>query len=203
MDVERPVCGVDQELAAGAVVLVAFLYRAGVPVSPVHGVLKQRQGKRVRQRSVEHSVSVVAVQVRESETTKISSHETWMPDCQYGGSSSYFPSSGHSRYCSHNYGHLLWRPHIFLSDCDLKGAHNMSIINKTQKLHILNVAKMGVRPVQLVVGVVNGDPIGPLDLSGDDRHFVGAVHPDTADKGFVAPVCPVDKSEKERSTTSL
>lgn len=69
MDVERPVCGVDQELAARAVVLVALLYRAGVPVGPVHGVLKQRQGKRVRQRSVEYGVSMVAVQVRESETT--------------------------------------------------------------------------------------------------------------------------------------
>lgn len=69
VDVERPVCGVDQELAAGAVVLVAFLYRAGVPVGPVHGVLEQRQGKRVRQCSVEHGVAVVTVQVRESETT--------------------------------------------------------------------------------------------------------------------------------------
>lgn len=69
MDVERSVCGVDQELAAGAVVFVAFLHRARVPVGPVHGVLEQRQGKRVRQRSVEHGVSVVAVQVRESEAT--------------------------------------------------------------------------------------------------------------------------------------
>lgn len=93
VDVEWPVCGVDQELAAGAVVLVAFLYRAGVPVGPVHGVLKQRQGKRVRQRSVEHGVSVVAVQVRESDTQTRSSHEAWMPD---GGSASYFP---HAQIC--------------------------------------------------------------------------------------------------------
>lgn len=69
VDVKRPVCGVDQELAIGAVVLVAFLHRARVPVGPVHGVLEQRQGKRVRQRSVVHGVSVVALQVRESETT--------------------------------------------------------------------------------------------------------------------------------------
>lgn len=76
-------------------------------------------------------------------------------------------------------------------------------LDQTQKLHVLNVAKMGVRPVELVVGVVNGDPIGPLDLGGDDRCFVGAVHPDTADKGFVTPVRPVNKSEKERSTTRV
>lgn len=69
MDVEWPVCGVDQELAAGAVVLVGPFYRAGVPVGPVHCVLEQRQSKRMRQRSIEHRVSVVAVQVRESETT--------------------------------------------------------------------------------------------------------------------------------------
>lgn len=69
VDVERPVRGVDQELAARAIVLVALLYRAGVPVGPVHSVLKQRQGKRMRQRSVEHGVSMVAIQVRESETT--------------------------------------------------------------------------------------------------------------------------------------
>lgn len=62
---------------------------------------------------------------------------------------------------------------------------------------------MGIRPVELVVGVVNGDPIGPLDLGGDDGRFVGAIHSNTADEGFVAPVCPVDKSEKGRSTTSV
>lgn len=59
---------------------------------------------------------------------------------------------------------------------------------------------MCVRPVELVVGVVNGDPIGPLNLGGNDRHFVNAVHPDAADEGFVTPVRPVDKSEKERPT---
>lgn len=60
---------------------------------------------------------------------------------------------------------------------------------------------MCIRPVELVVAVVNGDPIGPLNLCGDDRHFVDAVHPDPADEGFVAPVRPVDKSAKERPTS--
>lgn len=75
----------------------------------------------------------------------------------------------------------------------------LEVWNEHKGLHVLNVAKMGIRPVELVVGVVNGDPIRPLDLGGDDCRFVGAVHPDTADKGFVAPVRPENKSEKERS----
>lgn len=62
---------------------------------------------------------------------------------------------------------------------------------------------MSVRPVELVIGVVNSDPIGPFNLGGDDRRFVGAIHPDTANEGFVAPVSPVDKSEKERSIMSV
>lgn len=63
VDIKGSVSGVRQGLAPGAVVLVAFLHRAQVPVSPVHRVLKHGQGKRVRQSAVIHRVSVVALQV--------------------------------------------------------------------------------------------------------------------------------------------
>lgn len=67
---------------------------------------------------------------------------------------------------------------------------------------VLDVTEVGVRPVELVVGVVDGDPVGPLYLGGDDRCFVGSIHPNATDEGFVAPVCPVYKS-KRRPIISL
>ena len=64
MDVEGPVGGVDQRLPPGAVVLVALLHRAGVPVRPVHRLLEHRQGEGVGQDAVVHRVAVPALQVR-------------------------------------------------------------------------------------------------------------------------------------------
>lgn len=55
---------------------------------------------------------------------------------------------------------------------------------------------MCVGPVELVISVVNRDPIGPLYLGGDDSCFVGSIHSNAAYKGFVSPVCPVYKSNK-------
>lgn len=63
VDVEGSVCGVDKRLAAGSVVFVAFLHCVGVPVSPVHGLLKHSQGKWMGQCPVIHSVSVMSLQV--------------------------------------------------------------------------------------------------------------------------------------------
>lgn len=67
VDVKWSVCGVNKYLTAGAVVFVAFLHRARVPVSPIYSVLKHSQGKRVRQVSVVHRVSVLTIQVRVSD----------------------------------------------------------------------------------------------------------------------------------------
>lgn len=63
--------------------------------------------------------------------------------------------------------------------------------------NLLDVTEMSVRPVELVVSVVDGDAIGPLDLGGDDSDFVGSIHSNTAYEGFVSPVCPVHKSIRE------
>lgn len=63
MDVKWSVCGVDQHLTTRAVVFVAFLHCACVPVSPVHSVLEHSEGKRVRQISIIHCVSVLTIQV--------------------------------------------------------------------------------------------------------------------------------------------
>ena len=63
VEVKRPVCSVNQGLPTRAVVLVAFLHRAQVPVRPVDVVLEHSQGERMRQISIVHCVSVFTVQV--------------------------------------------------------------------------------------------------------------------------------------------
>lgn len=64
-------------------------------------------------------------------------------------------------------------------------------------MNSLDVAEMGIRPVELVISVVDRDPIGPLDLGGDDGRFVGSIHSNSTYKGFVSPVCPVYISNRE------
>lgn len=63
VDVKWPVCGVNQGLTTRAVVFVALLHRARVPVSPVYSVLKHSQSKWVWQISIIHRVPVLTVQV--------------------------------------------------------------------------------------------------------------------------------------------
>lgn len=84
-----------------------------------------------------------------------------------------------------------------------KTCNTVSTTSSWSDWYVLNVAEVGVGPVEMVVGVVDGDAVGPLDLGGDDRCFVGAVHPNASNKGLVAPVRPVDKSEKRRKKIIL
>ena len=65
------------------------------------------------------------------------------------------------------------------------------------KVHILDVTEMSIRPVELVICVVNCDPIGPFQLGGDYRYFVCSIHSNTTYEGFVSPVSPVYKSSKK------
>lgn len=58
-------------------------------------------------------------------------------------------------------------------------------------MYSLDVIEMSIRPVELVISVVNRDPVGPLYLGGNDGGFVDSIHSNTAYKGFVSPVCPV------------
>lgn len=64
VDIKGSVSGVDKSLAPSAVVLIAFLHCPSVPVCPVHSVLKNSYGKRVRKYTIVHSVSMVAIKVR-------------------------------------------------------------------------------------------------------------------------------------------
>ncbi len=56
---------------------------------------------------------------------------------------------------------------------------------------LLDVVEVSIRPVKLVIGVVNSETVGPLDLSSDDGRLVIPIHPDTSNEGFVSPVSPV------------
>lgn len=62
---------------------------------------------------------------------------------------------------------------------------------------------MRIWPVEFVVGVVDCDAVGPLYLGGDDCWFVGSIHPNTPDEGFVSPVCPVDISNRNQKKVKL
>lgn len=64
-------------------------------------------------------------------------------------------------------------------------------------MYLLDVTEMSIRPVELVISVVDRDPVGPLYLGGDDSYFVGSIHSNTTDEGFVSPVCPVYKSNRK------
>lgn len=59
---------------------------------------------------------------------------------------------------------------------------------------LLDVVEVSIRPVQLVIAVVNSQTVGPLDLSSDDGRLVIPIHPDTSNEGFVSPVSPVHVS---------
>lgn len=68
-------------------------------------------------------------------------------------------------------------------------------------MHLLNVIEMSIRPVELVISVVDCDPIGPLYLGGNDSYFVDSVHSSTTYEGFVPPVCPeyISNSKNRKS----
>lgn len=70
VDVERSVGGVDERFPSRAVVFVALLHRARVPVRPVHAFLEHRDRERMRQDAVVHGVPVIPLQIRESEETQ-------------------------------------------------------------------------------------------------------------------------------------
>lgn len=155
MDVKWSVSGVNQGLTTRAVIFVAFLYWACVPVSPVNKVLEHSQGKRVRQISIIHCVSVFTIQV-------------WVSD----------------------------KRNKRVTSLTAFTVGKNSVINSWQ-MDLLDVTEMGIRPVELVISVVNRDPVGPLYLGGDDSYFVSSIHSNTTYKGFVSPVCPVYKSNRE------
>lgn len=157
MDVKWSVSGVNQSLTIRAVVFVAFLHCACVPVSPVYGVLEHSQGKRVGQISIIHCVSVLTVQVWVSDERNKSQRASSLTAFTVG--------------------------------------KNRAITS--WQMYLLNVTEMSIRPVELVVSVINCDPVGPLYLGGDDSCFVGSVHSNTTNKGFVSPVCPVYKPNRE------
>lgn len=66
----------------------------------------------------------------------------------------------------------------------------------TNSMYLLDVIEMSVGPVEFIISVVDGDPIGPLYLGGNDGRFVGSIHSNSAYKGFVPPVSPVHISKR-------
>lgn len=61
----------------------------------------------------------------------------------------------------------------------------------------------GVGPVQLLLAVVQRQPVGPVDLSVDDHGAIGPVHPRTLDLWDLAPVGPVHVPEDTHTNTSV
>lgn len=61
VDIKGSVSRVNKSLAPTAIVLIAFLYCASVPVCPIHSVLKHSYGKRVRKHTIINSVAVAAI----------------------------------------------------------------------------------------------------------------------------------------------
>lgn len=57
---------------------------------------------------------------------------------------------------------------------------------------------MGISKEDLVVGVVNGQRVGPLQLGCDDGADIGPIHAGSADVRRVTPVGPVQPSGKRR-----
>lgn len=57
---------------------------------------------------------------------------------------------------------------------------------------------MWISKEDFVGGVVDGQSVGPLQFGRDDGADVPAIHANSTDIRFVAPVCPVQPSEKKR-----
>lgn len=56
---------------------------------------------------------------------------------------------------------------------------------------LLDVVEVSIRPVEFVIGVVNGETVWPLDLSRDDGRLVISIHSHTTDESFISPIAPV------------
>lgn len=54
----------------------------------------------------------------------------------------------------------------------------------------IDKVKLGVREIDAPRRNVQGEPVRPVDLGGDDRRAVGAVHTYALDPGVLAPVRP-------------
>lgn len=55
---------------------------------------------------------------------------------------------------------------------------------------------MGIGKEDLVVGIVYGQRVGPLQLGCDDGTGIGSIHANPANIGRVTPVGPVEPSGK-------
>lgn len=66
----------------------------------------------------------------------------------------------------------------------------------------LNAVKLGVHPIQPLCLVVDGEAVGPAQLSGDDDPSCTAVHEGALDLGQFAPVGPKDAPAQIKSTMS-
>lgn len=58
--------------------------------------------------------------------------------------------------------------------------------------YILNVTQVSICPVQEIVGVINGDGIGPCYLGRDNHRHIGSIHASSCNECSRTPVCPVD-----------
>ena len=56
----------------------------------------------------------------------------------------------------------------------------------------LNDVVLSVHPVHTAPGIINGEAVGPEEMSISDDAAAGAIHAGGLDAGGVAPVCPVN-----------
>lgn len=59
-------------------------------------------------------------------------------------------------------------------------------------MYVLNVTQVGICPVEQIIGVINGEAIGPHDLGRDNQRLKGSIHAYSPNVCSVTPVCPVD-----------
>lgn len=61
-------------------------------------------------------------------------------------------------------------------------------------MYILNVTQVGICPIEQIIGVINGDAIGPFYLARDNQRLIPSVHAYSPNVCSVSPICPVDIS---------
>ena len=54
----------------------------------------------------------------------------------------------------------------------------------------VDVVDFGVGEVDPLIGQIERQSVGPVDLTGEDRSPIGAVHVDSLDARMVAPIRP-------------
>lgn len=70
--------------------------------------------------------------------------------------------------------------------------------SRTIQIWAVDEVKLSIGPVELFLVIVEGESVGPVNVSVNDNRAMGPVHPSTLDLWYFTPVCPIHVAVKEK-----